>query len=263
MTEPHSAQTEGAPSHIILLGRYYSDCTSRIRLALNLKGLDYEYIAADPTQGESLPTWPNLSGTIPTLLIQHPQDRGNSLGQPKPITTQTITQSVAAIEYLEEMYPTQTPLMPPHSQPAARALVRTLVNIIASDIHPLTTSRTGRRIAEQFPGPETEVVIKTGNRQWEAFWIRRGLEAYEKTIIGVAGRYSVGDDITLADVCLMPQLWTARKMHVYFDEFPTIKGVFERLSDVDAFHRAHWRRQIDTPEELQAPDVRLQRGKGS
>lgn len=250
MADPQITRTEGSLSHLTLHGRYYSDCTARIRLALNLKGLDYEYVAADPIKGEASSAPPNPSGTIPTLIIQHHQDQDHSIEQPKPKITHTISQSVAALEYLEETYPSRTPLLPPLTQPAARALVRTLVNIIASDTHPLTTSRTGLRIVKQFPGSEADLAVKTRNRRWDAYWIERGLEAYEKTIVGTAGKYSIGDDITLADVCLLPEVWTAKRVGVDIAKFPMIKGVFERLSNVEAIQKAHWRRQLDTPDEL-------------
>jgi maleylacetoacetate isomerase len=252
MTEPQPFQTEGSPPRVMLHGRYYSDCSARIRIMLNLKGLDYDYVATDPVKGEGhSPTLLNPSDTIPTLIVQHPQDQDNTLEQPRPVTTQIVTQSVAALEYLEEMYPSRTPLMPPLTQPATRAIVRTLVNIIASDTHPLTTSRVGRRIVEQFRGPEADLAAQTSNRQWGVYWIERGLQAYEKTIVGTAGKYSVGDDITLADACLVPELWTAERVGVDIDKFPTVKRVFERLSEVEAIQRAHWRRQPDTPDELQ------------
>ncbi|KAJ5613051.1 maleylacetoacetate isomerase [Penicillium lagena] len=230
---------------VTLYGRYYSDCSARLRLAIQLKDINYKYVAVNDQSAASY-TAINPSGSIPTLVIQEPQSEEGAKNKPKII----IRQSLAALEYLEERYPPsarQRGLLPLDTQD--RATVRCLMNIIASDIHPLTTARVRRRIYEQFPSPAAEAAAATSNRKWDRFWIGRGFASYESVVQEKCGMYSVGDSITLADVCLLPAVWTAEKYGMSLDEFPTIKRIVDALHCVEAVQRAHWRCQPDTPEE--------------
>lgn len=201
-------------------------------------------------QSEATYTVINPSGSIPTLVIQEPQSEEGAKNKPRII----IWQSLAALEYLEERYPPsarQRGLLPPIPDQQDRATVRCLMNIISSDIHPLTTARVRRRIYEQFPSPATEAAAATSNREWDKFWSWRGLASYESVVQGKCGcgMYSVGDSIPLADVCLLPAVWTAEKYGMSLVEFPTIKRVFDALHCVEAVQRAHWRCQPATPED--------------
>jgi maleylacetoacetate isomerase len=241
-----------SPPQVTLYGRWYSDCSARLRLALQLKGINYEYVAVDD-QNATAYTSINPSGSIPTLMLQETQSLPDQ--EHSPVSKPTIIcQSLAALEYLEEKYPqseTQRGLLPLITDPRGRATVRGLMNIIALDIHPLTTGRVRRRIYEQFPcaGTETERATATGNREWDRFWIQRGLANYEYIAKDSSGIYSVGDNITLADVCLLPATWTAERYGVLLDEFPTISRIVMALDQVEAVQRAHWRCQPDTQEE--------------
>ncbi|RYO99232.1 hypothetical protein DL764_006865 [Monosporascus ibericus] len=238
-----SPQTSPADK-VILYSRNYSDCSARLRIALNFKGISYEYRPADAeTVSSASYKALNPVGTIPTLVIergQATQDKYKSI---------VLIESLAALEYLEEAYPDRTRLLPSSSGqlgPAARAVVRTLVNVLVADTHPLTTARVCRQICSRFPGPGAEHAAVTANRDWDAYWIERGLQCYEDLIADVAGKYSVNDEITMADVCLVPEIWTAEKVGIDLGKYPTVKRVYMALMEVEAFKKAHWKGQPDT-----------------
>lgn len=234
------------PPRVSVYGRWDSDCSARLRLALQLKEINYEYI---PVTDQNAATYKeiNPSGSIPTLVIQETSSSSDQRANKPTI----ISQSLAALEYLEETFPpsaTQKALLPPSTKPQDRATVRCLMNIIASDVHPLTTARVCRRICEQFPCPASETAAATGNIEWDRFWIQRGLAVYEDMIKDNGGTYSVGEDITLADVCLLPVIWTAERCGVSLEGFAGIVRVVGNLSRVEAVRRAHWKCQVDTPQ---------------
>lgn len=217
---------------------------------LQLKDIKYDYVAVDD-QNAATYRLINPTGSIPTLVVQEQQ----SCPDQETSKPTIIWQSIAALEYLEERFPpseSRKGLLPPSTDPQGRATVRCLMNIIASDIHPLTTARVGRRIYEQFPCPASEAAAAMGNREWDSFWIQRGLADYERVVKDGRGTYSVGESITLADVCLLPAVWTAQRCGVSLDEFPTICRIVETLQCIEAVQRAHWRYQPDTPEEHRA-----------
>lgn len=216
-----------------LLHTYYrSSCSARLRIALNFKGIDAEYayvLLYKDEQYSDKHSKLNPSRSVPVLT--HLVDDGPSF---------PVTQSVAALEYLEEVYPTRNPLLPPIFQPLERAKVRTLVNIITNDVQPITNRRV------------TKAVIELGSDpiQWSKHFMTRGLEAYEKVASKTAGKYSVGDAPTLADVCLLPALYAAEKNDVDLNKLPTIVRVYKALSELEAVQKAHWSVQKDTPADM-------------
>jgi maleylacetoacetate isomerase len=237
---------------VILYAKWYSDCSARLRLALQLKDIKYVYVPVDEPNAAAYKGI-NPSGLVPTLAVQEGQQ---PCSNQKASKSTVIWQSLAALEYLEERYPpsqTRNGLLPPATDPQGRATVRCLMNVIASDIHPLTTARVSRRICEQFPCPATETAAATGNCEWDKFWIEQGLAKYERVVKDSSGTYSYGDNITLADVCLLPAIWTAERYRLLLDGFPTICRIVEALHRVEAVQRAHWRCQPDTPEEHRFP----------
>lgn len=216
-----------------LLHTYYrSSCSGRLRIALNLKGIGAEYahvLLYKDQQHSSQHMELNPSGSVPALT--HLVGDGHTF---------PITQSVAALEYLDEIYPTQQPLLPPPSQPLERAKVRTLVNIITNDVQPITNRRITKAVAELGADPI----------QWSKLYMTRGLQAYETIAAKSAGRYSVGDEVTMADVCLIPAVWAAEKHDVELEKLPTAMRVYQALSELEAVQRAHWSVQKDTPEDM-------------
>jgi maleylacetoacetate isomerase len=329
---------------LTLYGTYYSDCTSRLRLALNLKSLPYTYlhpelvvqeVTQDPEQAPTTTTSSiraireelanNPNSTIPILVIEY-KDREPTTGSPTAIntgeeetqpgtSTVLLKQSIAALEFIEdeaaaftEYYNRSRGLhqslanprdqnqgqeleqelppsiltsllpVPASSRSLDRAAIRTLVSVIAMDIHPLTTVRTSTRIKEQFgightsstssekdEGQQRKIIL-----DWDRYWIERGLKVYEEIACKTAGRYSVGDEISLADVCLVPALWTAERFGVLAlddigshrgesvegeskengseSDFGLLKMIWWNLKGVEAVKKSYWRCQVDTPE---------------
>ncbi|MCJ1448555.1 MAG: hypothetical protein MMC23_009072 [Stictis urceolatum] len=169
----------------------------------------------------------NSSKSVPTLQVSGTRDLN-------------ISQSIAALEYLEEAYPSQTPLLPPTNDTAARAIVRSLANIIACDIQPITNLRVLKKVKKLGGVPD----------DWSKDFMERGLEAYETLAAPIAGKFSVGDKITLADVCLLPAVWNAQRNGVDLSSFPTVRRVAEALEKEPAVLKAHWKSQPDTLEEF-------------
>lgn len=211
---------------IILYSSAISNCSGRLRIALNLKGLKYDIVSVNLRRKQNDdPKYLqiNSSGTVPTLTIKLSQGSDEQ----EPVRW---TQSVAALEFLDEAFPGTRQLLPPTNHPIDRARVRSLVAIVATDIHPLTTHRVGREIVARFPCPESKLAEASGNSEWDRYWIQRGLSAYEEAVKETAGKYSVGDEITLADVCLVPELWTAERLGVPTSEYPTVSRIYDALS---------------------------------
>lgn len=224
---------DSTPPKVTLYTYFRSSCSARLRIALNLKSIPYTPIAVNLLKGEqSSPENRalNPSGTVPTLIVEHPSK--------DPVT---ITQSLAALEYLEEITPASShALLPPASNPEARAVVRTLAHIMSCDVQPVTNLRILKRVAP----------FGLDRAAWSKELIEDGFRAYEAIAAKTAGVFSVGDSITMADVCLLPAVWGAERAGVKVEEFPTIHRVAQRLEEEDAVKRAHWRTQPDTPEEF-------------
>jgi maleylacetoacetate isomerase len=220
------------PSEIILYTYFRSSCSARVRIALDLKNITYQSIPVNLLKDEqSAPAYCaiNSSGLVPSLEI-----RGANIG------IFTLTQSVAILEYLEEAYQDRMPLLPPMSDPTGRAHVRTLVNIIACDIQPVTNLRILGKVD----------AFGASRKLWARELISDGLKAYEALIGHGNSRFSVGDDVTLADVCLIPAVWGAIRFEVDLAAYPRIKSVYDEFSKDPAVKRAHWNCQPDTPSEL-------------
>lgn len=218
-TEAMASTNNKAP--VLLYSGAPSDCSSRLRIALNLKGIAYDLKTLTGAFIPQTPSSLNPAQTVPTLIFQNPADGQGPL---------TLTQSIAALEYLEDAYPDSRPLLPKDAR--ARAQVRTLVSIVTTEIHPLTTHRVRDTIIDLFPSEAAEEAKHDGNQKWDYHFIRRGIAIYEKLAVEMAGKYSVGDELTLADVCLVPELWTGLARGLELSEFPVVKGVFQRCMAV-------------------------------
>jgi len=151
-----------------------------------------------------------------------------------------IGQSIAALEYLEESCPHTRALLPPLSNPTTRAKVRNLVNIVACDIQPVTNLRIQKRV-KGLGGNPTE---------WSRELMAAGFEAFERTVVKSTGKFCVGDEITLADVCLVPAVWSAERMGLDFNPYPVMMRVFETMLAEKEVVDAHWKNQPDTPDDL-------------
>jgi len=210
---------------------FRSSCSGRIRIALNLKKIPYKPVYVNLLKGDQSSAdyeKINPSRAVPTLQVT------------KSGKDTFISQSVAILEYLEEKFPGQNPLLPPITDPEARASVRALVNIIAADTQPVTNLRILQRVDR----------LGASKEDWSRELQEQGLAAYERVITATAGKYSVGDSITLADVCLVPAVWGAVRWGVDMTAFPTIQRIYEEMDKEPAVQEAHWAKQADTPEGL-------------
>ncbi|MGC0151534.1 maleylacetoacetate isomerase [Chromobacterium vaccinii] len=208
----------------VLYGYFRSSAAYRVRIALNLKGLDCRLAPVNLLKGEQKSAEYlaiNPHGLVPLL------DDGGI----------RIAQSLAICEYLDEAYPDTARLLP--ADPEARATVRSIALTIAADIHPLQNPRVGKYLqAECGVGDD-------GKTEWIRHWIRTGFAALEAQLAGTSGRYAVGDEPTLADICLLPQVFSARRFEVELAAYPTIVRIAEALERLPAFADAHPSRQPD------------------
>ena len=206
-----------------LHGYFRSSASYRVRIALNLKGLSAEQLSHHLRRGEQRdPAYLaiNPQGLVPTLQ----DDRGA-----------VLTQSLAIIEWLDEIHPTP-PLLP--KDPLRRALVRAFAQVLACDTHPVQNLKVLARLRE-LGLPEEKV---TG---WAGWANREGLSACEKLIANEAGPFCFGDAPSLADLCLVPQLSNARRFGVDVAAFPRLLKAEAAARKLKAFTDAAPERQPD------------------
>ncbi|KAJ2437984.1 hypothetical protein GGF42_008451 [Coemansia sp. RSA 2424] len=203
----------------VLYTYFRSSASARVRIALNLKGVDYEARPVNLVQGEQRSA--EYAELNPSCLVPCLEIDGHRL-----------TQSVAILEYLEETR-AQRPLLP--ADPLRRAHVRAIVGAICCDTQPLQNLRVLLELPEPARAEHARRVIS------------QGLAVVERMLEHTAGRFCVGDDVTLADCCLIPQLYNAHRFGVDFGALPRIKAIEARAAALDAFRRAHWSQQPDCP----------------
>lgn len=198
---------------------FRSSTSTRLRAALNLKGLSYDYVPYVLRDGETrTPDYlrRNPQGLVPVLE----REDGSHL-----------TQSLAIIEWLDETHP-EPPLLPADAD--GRARVRALAYMIACDIHPLNNLRVLFRVRDQFGADET------AQKDWFTHWVSLTFDALETALAGSreTGRYCHGDTPTLADLCLHAQVWNNRRFDIPLDRWPNIARIFWALDTLPAFRDA-------------------------
>jgi maleylpyruvate isomerase len=208
-----------------LYNYFRSSAAYRVRIALALKGLDYEYAAVHLAKGEQ-------QGDAYRAV--NPQQLVPALADGETV----VTQSLAIIEYLDERHP-EPPLFP--ATPEGRARVRSIALAIACDIHPLDNLRVLRYLTR------TLGVTEQAKDAWYRHWIDTGLSALETQLAGDAatGTCCHGDAPTVADICLVPQLANARRASIPLDPYPTLIRIDAHCRALDAFARAAPERQPD------------------
>lgn len=210
-----------------LYGYFRSSAAYRVRIALNLKGLAYETVPVHLLKAGGQQFSPEYRALNPIALVPTLVDGDFAL-----------TQSLAIIEYLDETYPLP-PLLP--SDARDRAKVRAIAQTIACDIHPLNNLRVLKYLKHE---------LKAGDEArnaWYRHWVSQGLTAVEKMLAGAArtGRYCYGDEPSLADVCLVPQVANAHRLDCDLSALPTIVRIDAACARLAAFEQATPARQPD------------------
>ena len=210
-------------SQAILHDYYRSSASYRVRIALNLKGVDYRRHPVNLVAGEQKePAYRALNpqGFVPMLEIDGLK----------------LTQSLAICDYLDGRYD-PCPFVP--SDPAERSHVLAMALVVACDIHPLNNLRVLKYLGGALD------VAEPARDDWYRHWVAEGLPALEAMAAARAGAFLFGDAPTLADICLVPQLYNARRFEVPLDAYPTLRRVDGHATSLPAFAAAHPDRQDD------------------
>jgi len=207
---------------------FRSSAAYRVRIALNLKDVPYEAMPVHLLRNGGEQLQESYRALNPSALVPTLQD-GDV----------TLTQSLAIIEYLEEKYPLN-PLLP--TDPAGRARVRALAMDIACDIHPVNNLRVLKYLKHALG------VSDEDKNAWYRHWVQLGLEAFEAQLTRspATGKFCHGDTPTLADCCLVPQIFNAQRFEVDISAWPTLAAIHARCEELPAFVEAHPSRQADT-----------------
>jgi maleylacetoacetate isomerase/maleylpyruvate isomerase len=195
----------------------------RVRIGLALKGLAYDYSPIDLIRGDQRKAEYraiNRQGLTPAL------DIGGGC---------VLTQSLAILEWLEEAHP-EPPILPQDA--LDRQIVRAMALIIACDIHPLNNTRVGRKLNKMG-------IDQAGILEWTQGWICDGFDALEPLVERHGRGFAFGDKPTIADCCLIPQIYSAQRYEVDLMPYPSIRSVADRAANHPAFQMAHPNKQPD------------------
>ena len=201
-----------------LYNYFRSSASFRVRIALELKGLAYEYVPVHIARGEHREA--AFAGMAPQALVPLLELNDG----------QRLSQSMAIIEYLEDMHP--SPALLPRN-PVTRARVRALSQLIACEIHPLNNLRVLKYLTRELK------VDEAAKNTWYRHWVRSGLEAFERELaLQPAGTYCVGDTPTLVDCCLVPQIFNGTRFDVDFSGLDRTMAAFDACMRLPAFQKA-------------------------
>lgn len=199
---------------------YRSTASYRVRITLNLKKIHYDSIPIHLVRGGGEQYTPEYRAINPQGLVPTLDENGH-----------TLHQSLAIIEYLEEMNP-DPPLLP--HNPLARSQVRALAMLIATDIHPLNNLRVLQQLRQQFKASDDAIKV------WYHHWLKLGFDALETKLKGIQRKSWVcyGNEITLADICLIPQIYNAKRFNFSIDGYPIIQEINNHCLTLPAFYEA-------------------------
>jgi maleylpyruvate isomerase len=206
---------------------FRSSASYRVRIALNLKSLDYQQVPIHLRRGGGEQLSPAYRTINPQALVPALEDGGRS-----------FTQSLAIIEYLDERYP-EPPLLP--SDAADRAIARSMALLIACEVHPIQNLRVLNHLKSDHKQSDDDTT------RWARHWIDLGLSALEQMVISASkqGKFCFADKPTLADICLVPQLANARRFGVDLSRYPRLLKVEANCMSLPAFADAAPEKQPD------------------
>ncbi|WP_371192776.1 maleylacetoacetate isomerase [Glaciecola sp. SC05] len=211
-----------------LYGYWRSSASYRVRIALNLKQLDYEYIPVHLVNNGGEQKSEEYQRLNPSKLVPTFVDDNADI---------TLSQSLAIIEYLDEQYPEHIQLLPKHAQDRAR--VRMLAQDIACDIQPVTNLRVLNKIKLDHHASDEQV------KQWVDYWVTEGFKALSAKIKTRAGKFAYGYQVSLADICIVPQVYNAQRFGVDMSAFPMIQKIYNNCLALEAFQNASPENQSD------------------
>ncbi len=211
-----------------LYGYWRSSATYRVRIALNLKGLEYEYVPVHLVKDGGEQHQAAYDSMNPSHLVPTFVDDDEDI---------ILNQSLSIIEYLDERYPELYSLIPAHA--VERARVRGLAQDIACDIQPLANLRVLQSLSNQYE------LSSDQTNGWCKHWIEKGFDGIERRLQTQAGRFCFDFDVTMADVCLVPQVYNAKRFGVDITRYPLISRIYENCQALEAFQQAEPENQPD------------------
>ncbi|WP_374763688.1 maleylacetoacetate isomerase [Yunchengibacter salinarum] len=212
-----------------LYGYFRSSAAYRVRIALNLKGIEAHHVPVNLKPGEDGQKTPDYRAINPQMRVPTLVDGDLVLGQ-----------SPAILEYLEENWP-DPPLLP--AKGADRAWVRQIAAVVGCDIHPLNNLSVLTYLKGSLGADGTAVT------DWYQHWIHTGFQALEMMLANspLTGTFCYGETPGMADLYLVPQIWNARRFETPLDDYPTLRRIDEACAELPAFRRAAPEAQADAP----------------
>lgn len=211
---------------------FRSSASYRVRVALNIKGLEYEHHSVHLVKDGGEQHKPDYKALNPQALVPTLVDDNF-----------VLTQSMAILEYLEEKYP-MPPILPQDIK--QRAFVRQIAMVNVADIHPLNNLKVLNHLSNELG------VTQAQKKEWYHKWVHQGFEALEKIIARspyYTGNFCCGDSVTMADICLVPQVYNAHRFEVPMAGYPLISAIEKKCLALDVFKSASPESQPDAPTE--------------